>query len=80
MPQGEAIVAVLLRADRLRGRPNGRHSCARSARADDGEVIPDPVEVAEARWITPEEFPTLTPIFEGDLEFFDSILPTLQAL
>ncbi|MDN3022333.1 NUDIX domain-containing protein [Streptomyces sp. S.PB5] len=48
-----------------------------TARAETGEVIPDPVEVAEARWITPEEFPALTPIFEGDLEFFDQILPTL---
>lgn len=48
-----------------------------SARADAGEVVPDPREVAETRWITPEEFPTLAPIFEGDLEFFDKILPTL---
>lgn len=48
-----------------------------SARADTGEVIPDPHEVAETRWITPEEFPTLDPTFEGDLEFFDRILPSL---
>lgn len=48
-----------------------------SARADTGEVIPDPHEVAETRWITPEEFPALDPVFEGDLEFFDRILPGL---
>lgn len=48
-----------------------------SARADTGEVVPDPHEVAETRWITPEEFPTLDPTFEGDLEFFDRILPSL---
>jgi 8-oxo-dGTP diphosphatase len=48
-----------------------------SARADTGEVIPDPDEVAETRWITPEEFPALDPVFEGDLEFFDRILPGL---
>jgi hypothetical protein len=35
------------------------------------------VEVAEARWITPEEFPALDPVFERDLEFFDRILPSL---
>ncbi|MEU5889486.1 NUDIX domain-containing protein [Streptomyces sp. NPDC047461] len=130
MPQGEAIVAVLLRAERLlvvrRGptisRPgywqplsgrvepgetqreallrevreevgltvvplakvwesetdDGRYRLHWwTARADEGEVVPDPVEVAEARWITPEEFPALDPIFEGDLEFFDRILPNL---
>lgn len=42
-----------------------------------GEVVPDLVEVAEARWVTPEEFLALDPIFEGDREFFDLILPNL---
>ena len=48
-----------------------------TADADRGEVVPDPVEVAEARWVTPEEFLTLDPVFEGDREFFERILPSL---
>ncbi|WP_329341252.1 NUDIX domain-containing protein [Streptomyces sp. NBC_00663] len=48
-----------------------------TARADDGEVVPDPAEVADTRWITPAEFPALDPVFEGDLEFFDRVLPGL---
>ena len=42
-----------------------------------GDVIPDPAEVGDHRWVTPEEFLTLTPVFEGDLEFFEHILPGL---
>ncbi|MEJ8668583.1 hypothetical protein WKI71_08715 [Streptomyces sp. MS1.AVA.1] len=38
---------------------------------------PRPGEVAEARWVTPEEFLSLDPVFEGDREFFERILPTL---
>lgn len=48
-----------------------------TARAEHGEVVPDPDEVAEARWIAPEEFPTLTPVFDGDVEFFTQVLPRL---
>ncbi|MFH8499417.1 NUDIX domain-containing protein [Streptomyces coeruleorubidus] len=48
-----------------------------TARADTGEVVPDPAEVAETRWVTPEEFLTLDPVFEGDREFFERILPRL---
>ncbi|WP_406446721.1 NUDIX domain-containing protein [Streptomyces sp. NBC_01613] len=48
-----------------------------TADANSGEVVPDPVEVAETRWVTPQEFLALTPVFEGDREFFERILPTL---
>ncbi|MGC9543943.1 NUDIX domain-containing protein [Streptomyces sp. UG1] len=48
-----------------------------TARADTGDVIPDPDEVGEARWVTPREFLSLDPVFEGDREFFERILPHL---
>ncbi|MBC9725599.1 NUDIX domain-containing protein [Streptomyces sp. TRM68367] len=48
-----------------------------TARADTGEVVPDPGEVGEARWVTPEEFLALDPVFDGDREFFERILPRL---
>ncbi|MCX5046850.1 MULTISPECIES: NUDIX domain-containing protein [unclassified Streptomyces] len=48
-----------------------------TADADSGEVVPDTVEVAEARWVTPEEFLALNPVFDGDREFFERILPDL---
>ncbi|MGW3122456.1 NUDIX domain-containing protein [Streptomyces sp. NPDC001107] len=48
-----------------------------TADATDGEVVPDPVEVAETRWVTPEEFLALTPVFDGDREFFERTLPGL---
>ena len=48
-----------------------------TADATTGEVVPDPVEVAETRWVTPEEFLALTPVFDGDREFFERILPGL---
>jgi 8-oxo-dGTP diphosphatase len=48
-----------------------------TADADSGEVVPDSVEVAEARWVTPEEFLALDPVFDGDREFFEEILPNL---
>ncbi|MFI7414460.1 NUDIX domain-containing protein [Streptomyces sp. NPDC049627] len=47
------------------------------ARAETGEVVPDPDEVGEARWVTPEEFLSLDPVFDGDREFFERILPDL---
>jgi 8-oxo-dGTP diphosphatase len=49
-----------------------------TARADTGDVVPDPREVGEARWVTAEEFLTLDPVFEGDREFFERILPELR--
>lgn len=43
----------------------------------DGELAPDPDEVAEARWLPPGEFKRLDPTFDGDHEFFDEVLPGL---
>ncbi|WP_369167993.1 NUDIX domain-containing protein [Streptomyces sp. R28] len=48
-----------------------------TARADTGDVVPVPREVGEARWVTPEEFLSLDPVFDGDREFFERILPDL---
>ncbi|MFF4802034.1 NUDIX domain-containing protein [Streptomyces sp. NPDC001351] len=48
-----------------------------TADATTGEIVPDPVEVAETRWVTPEEFLALAPLFDGDREFFERILPGL---
>ncbi|GAB2748300.1 NUDIX domain-containing protein [Streptomyces bullii] len=48
-----------------------------TARADCGEVVPDPAEVADTRWVTPREFLALNPVFDGDREFFERILPEL---
>ncbi|MFF4357909.1 NUDIX domain-containing protein [Streptomyces sp. NPDC001604] len=48
-----------------------------TADATTGEIVPDPVEVAETRWVTPEEFLALTPVFDGDREFFERNLPGL---
>ncbi|KMS74983.1 DNA mismatch repair protein MutT [Streptomyces viridochromogenes] len=48
-----------------------------TAHAETGDVVPDPDEVGEARWVTPEEFLSLDPVFEGDREFFERILPAL---
>ena len=48
-----------------------------TAQADTGEVVPDPGEVAETRWVTPQEFLALDPVFDGDREFFERILPEL---
>ncbi|WP_055492827.1 NUDIX domain-containing protein [Streptomyces sp. TP-A0356] len=42
-----------------------------------GDVAPDPGEVSEARWVTAEEFLAMDPVFDGDREFFERILPRL---
>ena len=42
-----------------------------------GELILDPREVGEARWLAPQEIFAL-PIFEGDREFYESVLPALM--
>ncbi|KUJ58798.1 DNA mismatch repair protein MutT [Streptomyces sp. NRRL F-5122] len=41
------------------------------------EVVADPGEVAEARWVTVEEYLAMDLIFDGDREFFERILPGL---
>ncbi|MDX6293562.1 MAG: hypothetical protein QOH50_2637 [Kribbellaceae bacterium] len=42
-----------------------------------GEVIMDPAEVSDARWVTSAEFLTLESTFAADREFFDRVLPQL---
>jgi 8-oxo-dGTP pyrophosphatase MutT (NUDIX family) len=49
-----------------------------TVRCDPGDVVLDPQEVSEARWVTPEEFLDLTPTFEGDRRFFQHVLPRLR--
>ncbi|MER8009052.1 NUDIX domain-containing protein [Streptomyces sp. NPDC094149] len=49
-----------------------------TADAPDGEVVPDPAEVGDFRWVTPEEFLALDPVFDGDREFFERVLPNLE--
>ena len=49
-----------------------------TAEVEGTEVEPDPDEVAEARWVTTDEFLKLEPTFDGDREFFEYILPTLD--
>jgi 8-oxo-dGTP diphosphatase len=43
------------------------------------DVRPDPREVAEVRWVTPDEFLELHPTFAGDREFFAAVLPQIEA-
>ena len=43
---------------------------------DPGELRPNE-EVADVRWVTPEEFLQLQPTFAGDRHFFQTVLPTL---
>lgn len=49
-----------------------------TADAGSGEAVPDPVEVAGTRRVTPQEFLALDPVFDGDREFLERILPALQ--
>jgi len=43
-----------------------------------GELIPDREEIADARWLMPEEILELPDTFAGDREFFTRILPGLE--
>lgn len=49
------------------------------AEAEENEVVIDPGEVSDARWVTPQEFSDLQPVFETDREFFDRVLTGLDA-
>lgn len=42
-----------------------------------GLLRPDPAEVAECRWLRPEEYPALSPTFRQHHPFFAQILPRL---
>ncbi len=48
------------------------------ARIVGGELTPDPLEVTEARWVTPDEYLALSPGFPAHDQFFTRILPTLD--
>lgn len=48
-----------------------------TARTDGEDLTPDPAEVAEARWVLPEEFDAMTPTFADDRRFFTRIAPAL---
>lgn len=48
-----------------------------TAQAERGDVVMHPGEVSDARWVTPEEFSRLRPVFETDRVFFDQVLPRL---
>ncbi|HEY0692386.1 MAG TPA: NUDIX domain-containing protein [Kribbella sp.] len=48
-----------------------------TAETEPGEVIMDPGEVSDARWVTAKEFLTMEPTFAADREFFDRVLPHL---
>jgi 8-oxo-dGTP diphosphatase len=48
-----------------------------TADIDSHELRLDPTEVADARWVTCDEFLELEPTFSGDREFITHVLPTL---
>ena len=39
------------------------------------EPVPDPTEVADVRWVRPEDFGALSPTFADDRRFFTDIWP-----
>jgi len=47
------------------------------AEAEQGEIVMQPGEVSDVRWVTPLEFSDLEPSFPGDRTFFDKVLPQL---
>jgi len=48
-----------------------------TAEAEEGEVVMHPGEVSDARWVTPQEFSQLQPVFATDRVFFNRLLPRL---
>jgi len=48
-----------------------------TAEAEEGEVVMHPGEVSDARWVTPQEFSQLQPVFATDRVFFNRVLPRL---
>ena len=43
-----------------------------------GEMVLEPQEVSDARWLTPDEINKMDGTFEADREFFQKVLPTLM--
>ncbi len=48
------------------------------ADVEGGDLRLDPIEVADARWVTTDEFHDLEPTFRGDREFFERVLPEVS--
>jgi 8-oxo-dGTP pyrophosphatase MutT (NUDIX family) len=48
-----------------------------TAEAGTDDVVADPGEVSDVRWVTAEEFLAMDTVFDGDREFFERILPGL---
>jgi 8-oxo-dGTP diphosphatase len=48
-----------------------------TADIDSHDLRLDPTEVADARWVTSDEFLELEPTFFGDRDFMTHVLPTL---
>lgn len=46
-----------------------------SARPASVDLVPDEREVADARWVTADEFTTLGKTFPADREFFEHVFP-----
>ncbi len=44
----------------------------------DDVLICDPLEVAEARWVTPDEVPSLHPLLDNNRAFLETIWPMLE--
>ena len=44
------------------------------------EVVPDPREVSEFRWVEPAEFERLDRVFEADVRFFREVFPALAQI
>lgn len=43
-----------------------------------GDLVIDPLEVSEAKWIRPEEFGALEDTFADDRKFYADVFPALQ--
>ena len=48
-----------------------------TADAEPGEIVMQPGEVSDVRWVTPQGFSRLEPVFAADRVFFDRVLPQL---
>lgn len=49
-----------------------------SAEVDPGDLVLDPDEVSDARWVLPAEFDRLRPTFADDRRFFIQVAPGLS--
>ncbi len=48
-----------------------------TAEVESDDLVLDPAEVSDARWVTAKEFLQMKPTFAGDREFFEHVLPQL---